>query len=225
MNAQQQSQAPSNSAAVWFSRIMWLGILFNLFFVLEQVLSPGSVNLATGLTPDFPMVWNQAHGVMVLALSILYIPAALSPLQFPAYSWLTVLSRLLAAIFWAWCVQSGQGNFASYLYTDGGFCVVLAVLLQRALPKEDRLPANVKKLFADIGARLKAAYQSTAVRVVTGLAVVVAGAAGWMRSPRITSTGRSDWVRPAASPTGSSKSFRIFLPISCRGPAATPRWA
>src|SRR5712691_9165076 len=180
MNAQSQLATPPNSAAVWFGRVVWLGIAFNLFFVLTQIFAPDFVNLDAGLTPGFPTVWNRAHGMMVLVLSILYVPVALRPMQYPGYAWLLVLSRLLAALFWAWCVRSGQGNFAPYLYMDGGFCVVQAVLLQLALPEENRLPANVLALFAQAGARIRAAYQATAVRVATGVVLVIAAAAGWV---------------------------------------------
>jgi hypothetical protein len=173
------SGSPLNSAARWFSRVVWLGIVFNLFFVAMQLFAPDSINVAVGLAPGFPTVWNRAHGAMVLALSILYIPAAVNPLRYPGYSWLLVVSRLAAAIFWAWCVASGQGAFGSYLAMDGGFCVVQAILLQLALPAEDKLPAALGHLFSAMGAGLKAAYQRTAVRVVTIVAVVLLLLAGW----------------------------------------------
>ena len=139
------SQAPpaSNSAALWFSRVVWPGILFNLFFIAMEVFAPDFINVGVGLTPGFPTVWNRAHGIMVLALSILYIPAARDPLRYPGYSWTLVVSRLSAAILWAWCLATGQGSFGSYLAMDGAFCVVQAVLLQAALPADQKLPAAI----------------------------------------------------------------------------------
>jgi processive rubber oxygenase RoxA-like protein len=180
MNPQTQMPAPPNPAAVWFGRVVWAGIAFNLYFVLMQVLAPDFVNVDAGLMPGFPTVWNRAHGMMVLVLSILYVPVALRPLAYPGYAWLLILSRLVAALFWIWCVRSGQGNFGPYLYTDGGFCIVQAVLLQLALPKESRLPGNVLGLLAASVACIKAAYQSLALRIATAAVVVVAAAAGWV---------------------------------------------
>jgi cytochrome c5 len=180
MTPQLRPQTPPNSAAQWFSRVVWLGILFNLFFVAAQVFAPDFINVAVGLTPGFPTVWNRAHGIMVLALSILYIPAASDPLRYPGYSWMLVVSRLAAAILWAWCVASGQGSFGSYLATDGAFCVVQAILLQVALPAKYKLPGALGLLFSGIGAGLKAAYQHTAVRVVTVVVVIVLLLAGWV---------------------------------------------
>src|SRR5262245_43369113 len=135
-------------AALWFGRVVWLGILFNLLFVGLQLFMPDTVNVGVGLMPGFPTVWNRAHGVMVLALSLLYIPAAVDPLRYPGYSWLVVLSRLVATIFWWWCRSSGQGAFGSYLAMDGTFFVVEGLLLQFALPSAQRLPAAIGTLFA-----------------------------------------------------------------------------
>ncbi|MEP6716523.1 MAG: hypothetical protein ABJC09_13215 [Terriglobia bacterium] len=170
----------TNKAAVWFSRVVWIGIVFNLFFVASQLFAPDFVNVGVGLTPGFPTVWNRAPGMMVLALSILYIPAAVAPLRYPGYSWLLIVSRLAAACFWAWCVQSGQGAFGSYLASDAAFCVVQAILLQMALPLEDKLPANIGHLFAGIGAGLRSAYLSMAVRIVTAILVLALIAGGWI---------------------------------------------
>jgi cytochrome c5 len=175
-----RQKTPPNQAAVWFSRVVWLGILFNLFFVAMQVFAPDMINVAVGLTPGFPTVWNRAHGIMVLALTILYIPAALDPLRYPAYSWMLVVSRLSAAILWAWCISSGQGAFGSYLAMDGAFCAVQAILLQVALPAEDRLPAAVGSLFAALGSGLKTAYQRTSVRIATAVVLIILAAAGWV---------------------------------------------
>ena len=129
-----------NRAAVWFRRVAWLGILFNLGFIGLQLFMPDAVNVGVGLMPGFPTVWNRAHASMVLALTLLYVPAAVDPLRYPAYSWLLVLSRLVASCFWAWCLASGQGAFGPYLMMDGAFCVLQGVLLQAAL--HDHLLAN-----------------------------------------------------------------------------------
>lgn len=180
MTPQPQPETSSNLAARWFSRVVWLGIVFNLFFVLMEVLAPDFVNLGVGLTPGFPTVWNRAHAIMVLALTILYIPAARDPLRYPGYSWLLVVSRLAAATFWAWCVASGQGSFGSYLAMDGAFCVVQAILLQAALPAGEKAPAILGALFRGIGAGLKTAYQGAAARIVTAVVLVVLLLAGWV---------------------------------------------
>src|SRR5690349_7363424 len=100
MTPRPQLSPQPNVAAKWFSGVVWIGIVFNLFFIALQVFAPDFVNVAVGLAPGFPTVWNRAHGMMVLALTILYIPAAVNPLRYPGYSWLLVVSRLAASAFW-----------------------------------------------------------------------------------------------------------------------------
>ena len=170
----------NSRSQIWFSRIAWLGILLNLPFIGLQLFAPDFVNVGVGLDPGFPLVWNRAHGVMVLALTILYIPAAVNPLLNPAYTWLIVLSRLIAAIFWTWCIATRQGSFASYLAMDGGLFVIQAALLQAALAPADRIPAVLLRLFQTIAAALCTAYQSTLVRVTTAAAVVLLAVVGWL---------------------------------------------
>jgi mono/diheme cytochrome c family protein len=175
----QRSSTP-NRAAEWFSRVVWVGILFNFLFVALQLFAPDMVNVGVGLTPGFPTVWNRAHAMMVLSLSILYIPAAIDPLRNPGYSWLLVVSRFLACGLWIWCVRDGQGSFGSYAVSDGIFGLVQGVLLQIALPREQKLLAIIGQLFASIGSGLRAAYRSPVVRVATVIVVLLVIAAGWV---------------------------------------------
>jgi mono/diheme cytochrome c family protein len=165
-----------NAAAIWFGRVVWLGIVLNVFFVLAQLFAPDEINVRVGLTPGFPTVWNRSHGVMVLALSVLYMPAAHDPLRFPTYSWLVVGSRLMASMFWGWCIYTGQGSFGSFLLMDGGFFVVEGLLLQKALTREDRVPANIGALVATISTGLK----TPAARVATVIVLVLATLIGWV---------------------------------------------
>jgi hypothetical protein len=180
MTVDTQGSLSVNRAAVWFGRVVWIGILCNLVFVGLQFFMPDMVNVGVGLMPGFPTVWNRAHGAMVLALTLLYMPAAVNPLRYPGYSWFVVISRLAAAIFWTWCLRSGQGAFGSYLAMDGTFFLLEGLLLQVALPSPERMPAIIGALFASIIARLRIAYASTVVRVMTVVVVIFLATAGWV---------------------------------------------
>ncbi len=180
MTPQAQRQSPPNPAAIWFGRVVWLGIIFNFFFVAMQLFAPDFINVAVGLTPGFPTVWNRAHAVMVLSLTFLYMPAAVNPLRYPAYSWLLVFSRLLAVALWAWCIAAGQGGFGSYVASDAIFGVAQLILLQIAMPAEWKLPAVIGALFVSIGAGLKAAWHQTVVKVAVAVLILVLAAAGWV---------------------------------------------
>ncbi len=170
----------SNPAAPWFSIVVWLGILFNLLFIAEQLFTPDSINAALGLPLGLPnVVWNQAHGMMVLALSIFYIPAALAPLRNPDYSWLLVLSRFLAAIFWAVAWHS-DAAFLSYLIADGSFGLVQAILLQIAAPPENKLAPTLGRMFRIFFAWGKRCWQKPLVRVAALLVVILIAFAGYV---------------------------------------------
>ena len=135
------------SPAKWFSFVVWLGIACNALFIAQELFMPDSVNSGLGLPAGLPTVWNQAHAVMVLALSIFYMPAALDPLRNPDYSWLLVLSRFLAASFWVFIWRSNPA-FLSYLIVDGSFGAVQGILLQMAVPNGNRLGATLARLFS-----------------------------------------------------------------------------
>lgn len=163
-------QPASNTAVLWFSRVVWLGIIFNLLFVAEQLFAPAMVNIGINLPAGLPTLWNQAHAMMVLALSIFYIPAAVAPLRNPGYSWLLVLSRALAAGFWASHLSSTPA-LLSFLIMDGAFAVVQGILLQIAAPAPAKLFPSLASLFSAIGAGISTSLKKPAVQA--GLAVVV----------------------------------------------------
>src|SRR5450432_625669 len=135
-----------NPSVRWFSFVVWLGIAFNALFIAQELFMPDSVNFGLGLPAGMPTVWNQAHAMMVLALSIFYMPAALAPLRNPDYSWLLVLSRFMAAIFWVFMWRANPA-FLSYLIMDGAFGAVQAILLQMAVPSGNRIGPTLGRLF------------------------------------------------------------------------------
>lgn len=170
----------TNAYAKWFSRVVWLGIVVNLFFIVPQVFMPDYINVTYNLPVGYSTVWNRAHGMMVLALSIFYIPAAIAPLRTPGYSWLLVLSRLLAAGLWAW-VSRTNAAFVSCLLMDGSFGVVEGILLQLALPQDSRINgASIARVLGNFFAGIGAALRKPAVRVALAVLVVLIAVAGYI---------------------------------------------
>lgn len=170
----------SNPFVRWFSRVVWLGIFFNLFFVASQFFAPNFINVSLGVPIGPSTIWNVAHGAMVLSLSILYIPAAIAPLRYPGYSWLIVVSRLLAALLWAYIYTFSPG-FLQCLVVDGLFGIVEGVLLQLALPSSDRISVpNLAKQLAVFAAFLRSCMAKPAVRIAAALVIVAAGAVGYV---------------------------------------------
>lgn len=171
-----------NRWARWFSRVAWLGILFNLVFVAAGILAPNMVNVTFDVPVTTVTVWNIAHAAMVLALTLLYIPAALSPLRYPAYTWMIVVSRLVATVLWLSLARHNPG-FIQALIPDAAFGIVEAILLQMALPAESRLSFrnfghSLRAWFARVGTAChRPAVRVGAVAVV--LLAVLLGFLGW----------------------------------------------
>ena len=168
-----------NSAVRWFSLVVWLGIACNALFIAQELFMPDSVNFGLGLPPGGPVVWNQAHAMMVLALSIFYMPAALDPLRNPDYSWLLVLSRFLAAIFWIFIWRSNPA-FLSYILMDGAFCAVQAILLQRAVPNANRLGATLARMFSHFFAWMARCFRKPTVRIGLAIVAIFVACAGYV---------------------------------------------
>jgi mono/diheme cytochrome c family protein len=169
-----------NSWARWFSRVAWLGILINLIFVATEMLAPDMVNVMFGAPVTGSTVWNLAHAAMVLALSILYIPAAIAPLRYPAYTWLIVGSRWIAVAIWVYISRTSPG-FIQSLILDGTFAVLETILLQLAMPAESRISVgNFVSGLRTFGRWLKAELAMPIVKVGIAVVLIVAGVAGYV---------------------------------------------
>jgi hypothetical protein len=170
-----------NPYARWFSRVVWLGILFNLLFVATQMFASNFVNAGLGVPIGTSTVWNLGHGMMVLALTILYVPAAVAPLRYPGYTWMIVLSRLLAAGLWAYIFFTSSPGFLQPLIMDATFGIVEGILLQLALPLHQRLSfENVKRFLDKIGGFFRTEFAHPAVRVVVAVVVVLVAIVGYL---------------------------------------------
>ena len=175
-----ESTASPNAATRWFQRVAWFGILFNLAFVAMGIFAPNLVNVNFGVPVTETTVWNIAHAAMVLALTLLYIPAAISPLRFPAYTWMIVVSRFVAVVLWA-CLMRSTPGFVQALISDATFGVLEAILLQFALPVESRIGlANIGHGIAGFWHWLTGSLALTSVRVGIAVVVVIAAVAGYV---------------------------------------------
>lgn len=88
-----------NAYARWFGRVVWLGILANLFLALPGLVYPERVLAYFGLEPAVPILWPRFASLLLLLLSLFYIPAASRPEKYRGSAWLTVLARWAGAGF------------------------------------------------------------------------------------------------------------------------------
>jgi hypothetical protein len=122
------------AAALWFSRVVWLGIVCNLALAIPTLLAPGATMALTGMPPASPLLWPQFAALLLILLSIFYIPAALDFARYRITAWCTVGSRLAGVIFF---VGFQPANYHMLGYFDLVFLVPEAVLLTLAFKERD----------------------------------------------------------------------------------------
>lgn len=147
------SLPPMNGWLRAYRLFAWLGIVFNLGFILpalfapdllETVLGPGAVELS--------YVWVAAAGMVLAIATVFYIPAAKAPRRYPSYAWLSVAGRGLAAAFWIWTslYWALPGPIAMFWIGDFTFFVLFLVCLQFGMPERLRIgAANLARVFSD----------------------------------------------------------------------------
>jgi len=114
-----------NNYAVWFGRVVWLGIITNFLLAIPSLILPGEALAFLGFPSAYPLLWVTVSALFLILLSLFYIPAALHPLRYPPVSWLAVVARLAGVIFF---LGFNRDYFLLGLY-DLIFFVPQAILL------------------------------------------------------------------------------------------------
>jgi len=116
-------------AGHWFSRVVWLGIVSNLALAIPTLVAPGQTMTMAGVPPASPLLWPQFSALLLILLSIFYIPAALDFARYRITAWSTVGSRLAGVIFF---VGFQPATYHLLGYFDLVFFIPEAVLLTLA---------------------------------------------------------------------------------------------
>ncbi|HEX8844305.1 MAG TPA: c-type cytochrome [Pyrinomonadaceae bacterium] len=171
-----------NKYLKWFRIVVWLGIIMNLFFVIPSLFAPQLLNITFGLGIESNDVWLRNTGMLLLSMCVFYAGAAANPLRYPGYTWLTAVSRLIAAVFWLYMIRvSGYPSLMlRFLLSDLAFGIVLGILLQLGLPAESKLSlANLKRGWARFVQWLKAKLRSKAVWATVIVIALLGGFVGY----------------------------------------------
>lgn len=137
-----------NNYAKWFGRVVWLGIIANLFFVIPCCFFPETLLSLLKMQIPVPIIWVSAAGLLLLEISILYIPGAIDPYCYKATAWMSVLvtrrgggsSFFLCAVF-----SFGQSlGFLSIALVDLCFGIVEGILLYLALREQPDISQTAK---------------------------------------------------------------------------------
>ncbi len=82
-----------NGSLAWYSRVAWLGIAANLLLAASSLYGTESLLAQFNLPRAEPALWPQFAAVLLVLLSLLYMPAALHPQRYATIAVLTVVAR------------------------------------------------------------------------------------------------------------------------------------
>jgi hypothetical protein len=89
----------AESARTWFMRVMWIGIVANLALAIPTLAAPARMIELTNLPPVEPLLWPRFAALLLVLLSIFYMPAANNPDRYRTTAWTAVGSRLAGVLF------------------------------------------------------------------------------------------------------------------------------
>lgn len=85
--------------ATWYKRITWFGIFLNSLFIFPLLFAPKWTLDLLGLSVD-PLIFGRIPGMLLLWISVFYIPATLDLKKYRVYAWLAMFpSRIGGASF------------------------------------------------------------------------------------------------------------------------------
>ena len=124
------------TAGRWFKRVIWIGIAANLALAIPTLAAPAAMLTMASLPTATPDLWPRFAALLLVLLSVFYMPAGLDIDRYRATAWLAVASRLAGVLFF-----SVEPAYRPLLYVDLVFFVPLAVLLTLAVRSVRRASA------------------------------------------------------------------------------------
>jgi hypothetical protein len=83
----------------WYRRITWFGIFLNALFIVPLYLAPQFALDLLQITAE-PANWARISGMLLLTISVFYIPATINLRKYWVYAWLAIVpSRTQGALF------------------------------------------------------------------------------------------------------------------------------
>jgi hypothetical protein len=117
-------------AGQWFRRVLWIGILSNLALSIPTLVAPARLLALSSFPPASPVLWPRFSGLLLILLSLFYMPAGIDPDRYRAIAWLAVGSRLAGVIFF---VGTQPAEYRMLGYFDLVFLIPEAILLTMAV--------------------------------------------------------------------------------------------
>ena|SRR4028118_98174 len=128
----------TNKYAIWFGRVVWLGVIVNFCLIIPSLLMPQRVLSFFNLEPTNTVIWVRFAVYLLALLSLFYIPAAINPYQYRANAYLAIFSRFAGTVFFfAAVLFFGYGReYIPFGILDFVFGLPEAILLYLAFRTE-----------------------------------------------------------------------------------------
>jgi hypothetical protein len=123
-----------NKYLLWFSRVVWAGIVSNLLLALLAITATTAVIEFLKLPPAEPLVWPRFASFLLILLSGFYVAAARDPLHNLYTSFWTVACRFGGVAFFSIV----GGNYIVFGLFDLIFGLPEAILLWLGLSAASR---------------------------------------------------------------------------------------
>jgi hypothetical protein len=128
------------TAGRWFTRVMWIGIIANLALAIPTLFDPETMLDLNSLPEADPLLWPQFAALLLILLSVFYMPGAMDPDRYRANAWLAVASRLVGVVFFL-VLQSP--DYRALGLVDLVFFVPEGILLVAAIARASANPPFV----------------------------------------------------------------------------------
>ncbi len=120
------SNINSIQAGRWFKRVLWLGILSNVGLAVPTIFAPARMLEFSSLPMATPLVWPQFAGLLLVLLSVFYMPAGIDLDRYRVVAWLAIGARLAGVVFF---VGFQAPMYHTLGYFDLAFFVPETILL------------------------------------------------------------------------------------------------
>lgn len=115
-----------NAAAIWFRRVLWLGIMVNLSLAIPTLIAPLRMAALFDVPVAEPLLWPRFAALLLILLSVFYMPAGVDPHHYRVTAWMAVFARLAGTIFF---VGFQPREYHVFGYLDFAFFVPELLLL------------------------------------------------------------------------------------------------
>ena len=120
-----------------FRVVLWIGIAVNLVLAAGVIADPGAMLARFQLPPADPLLWPRFAALLLILLSMFYMPAGIDLDRYRANAWMAVGSRLVGVVFFL----VFEPVYRALGFVDLVFVVPEAILLILAVRSAAAAPA------------------------------------------------------------------------------------